>query len=212
MIIPESLETALRNHSPVAVFNQYRHLDDDDASLDAPAMRLANLSQHLNCQPRFILIGEAPGYHGCHFSGVPFTSEAQIMAGRVPRVLCDRLTKGEIPRKEASATVMWGVLTNLGIQRETVLFNAYPWHPYKFGNMKSNRAPHRHELIEASHVLRMVLELPGYDRAVRVAVGKVAERTLKDIGIEMHHVVRHPSMGGANIFRLQMQTVMDKSH
>jgi uracil-DNA glycosylase len=208
VIISEELERALRDHAPSAnVFNPYRHRDADDCTVEAPAMRLANLSQHFNCEPRFLLVGEAPGYHGCHFSGVPFTSEAQILAGRVPRVLCARLTLGDQPRKEASATVMWGVLRNLGIERDTVMWNAYPWHPYKEGDPTSNRAPTVPELRAAAHITKMVI--CAFPAATVIAVGQVARRTLDKMNIVVKHCVRHPSMGGANQFRAMMRAIVE---
>lgn len=206
MIISAELEEALRRHSPPDVFNPYRHMDDDDRANNAPDMRMANLSQHFNCEPKFLLIGEAPGYHGCHFSGVPFTSEAQIVHGRVPRVICDRITRGDVPRKEASATVMWGVLHGLHIERDTVMWNAYPWHPYQNGDPKSNRTPNVRELKEAMPVTRMVVGHFPY--AAVIAVGQVARRTLEKMDIEVRHCVRHPSMGGANQFRTMMADIV----
>ena len=50
-----------------------------EPSLDRPggaAIRAANLKAYLGARlhPRLMLVGEAPGYRGCRFSGIAFTS------------------------------------------------------------------------------------------------------------------------------------------
>ena len=62
-------------------FNQYR---DVHAGLDRPAgaaVRRRNLRRYLEAfvSARFVLVGEAAGYAGCRFSGIPFTCEAQYV-------------------------------------------------------------------------------------------------------------------------------------
>ena len=69
------------------VFNPWGEIDAQDIEqLSANLHRVGNLTMHLAIEPRYILIGEAPGYRGCHFSGIPFTSEKQIFNHEVPYV------------------------------------------------------------------------------------------------------------------------------
>lgn len=186
------------------VFNPWRDSDPLDAySSEGPSHRVARLAQHFNCLPSFLLIGEAPGYQGCHFSGVPFTNEALLLDGAVPRVPCHaRITTRPLPWREPSATIVWKELHKLGIAAETVMWNAFAWHPHKPGEPMSNRAPTKQELSAGADVLRSVLE--HFNSCRYIAVGQVAKRALEQAGISVFATVRHPSMGGANQFREQM--------
>jgi uracil-DNA glycosylase len=186
------------------VFNPWRDCDPlDTYGREGPAHRVARLAQHFNCLPKFLLIGEAPGYQGCHFSGVPFTNEALLLDGAVPRVPCHvRITTRPLPWREPSATIVWKELHKLGIAAETVMWNAFAWHPHKPGEPMSNRAPTKQEVKAGADVLRSVLD--HFNDCRYIAVGQVAKRALEQAGIGVFATVRHPSMGGANQFRAQM--------
>jgi len=165
-----------------------------------PDGRIERLKAHFSADARLVLLGEAPGYQGCHFSGIPFTNEKLLLAGRIPRVrVSERLTLRPRPWCEPSATVVWGALHDLGLTEHTVLWNTFAWHPYKPGNVYSNRAPTRDELQLGRDALEAVLD--GFPKARVVAVGKVAERTLAALGRTPDATLRHPSMGGATEFR-----------
>jgi len=181
------------------VFNPWRDVDPLDIGSGELHRRL-RLGRHFNVRPKLLLIGEAPGYQGCHFSGVPFTNEKLILDGAIPRVhTSGRLTKRERPWCEPSATIVWRTLHDLDLADEVVLWNAFAWHPHKPGNPMSNRAPTPAELRAGKPVLMAVLE---YFAGVPVVpVGRVAENTLSKMGIKTLPAVRHPSMGGANEFR-----------
>lgn len=183
-----------------AVFNQYR---DDHPTLDRPgaaAVRRRNLRRYLEAfaDARFILVGEAAGYAGCRFSGIPFTCEAQ-WAGDQPlgwtRDLdLTRSSAAPGPWTERSASMVWDVL---GDRTNCVLWNAFPWHPFERGNPLSNRHPGR-DLEDGLEVLQCVLSL--FPRAAPYAVGRVAERALQRIGVDAPYI-RHPSHGGKTKFQ-----------
>lgn len=180
-----------------------------------PWMNLAclmRLQEHFDCNAEFLLIGEAPGYQGCRWTGVPFTSERLVLDGGIPRVTCgDRTISGrDRPYSEPSATVVWGCLHKLGIADRTVMWNAFAWHPHKPGNPESNRAPTRSELQAGADVLHSVLQHFNYARYV--AVGQVAKKALETAGVSVFATVRHPSMGGATLFREQMRALVAQSH
>jgi uracil-DNA glycosylase len=120
----------------------------------------------------FLLVGEAPGYRGARVSGVPFTSERQL-TGAGPA--------------EATATIVRTVLTELGLEEETLCWNAVPTHP---GTERSNRRPTRAEIDAGRRFLRRLAE----GRRV-VAVGRVAAAATGA------PYIRHPSHGGAEGFR-----------
>ena len=119
-----------------------------------------------------LLVGEAPGYRGARVSGVPFTSERQL-TGAGPA--------------EASATIVRGVLAELGLEQETLCWNAVPTHP---GTETSNRRPTCAE-VEAGR--RFVAQLAEGRRVL--AVGRIAAAATGA------PYLRHPSHGGAKEFR-----------
>jgi len=89
-------------------------------------------------------------------------------------------------------------LYQLGIEEQTVLWNAVPWHPSKAGNPLSNASPKEEDRKEGLAYLFRFLEIfPG--RRL-VAVGRTAERSLQEAGL-VFEGVRHPANGGATKFR-----------
>jgi uracil-DNA glycosylase len=150
-----------------ATFNQY----------SASALLCRRLADYLERRAGagLLLVGEAAGYRGARVSGIPFTSERQL-TGSGPA--------------EATATIVHGVLAELGLEEHVLLWNVVPTHPHRPGEPRSNRRPRAAE-IEAS---RPFLEALAVGRLV-VPVGRVAEAELGTAGI------RHPSHGGARAFR-----------
>jgi uracil-DNA glycosylase len=190
------------------VFNPWTQRDElTDGDLNSPASRVLRLRLHLQTRPARILVGEAAGYQGCHVSGIPFTSERMIIAGAVPRVRCEsvRMSVRTRPWSEPSATVVWNTLHHLNLARDTVLWNAYPWHPHKHGSLHSNRTPTRSERTLGMPVLDALLQ--AFPKATVFAVGRQAEQALAEAG---RHAtpLRHPSMGGARKFALGLRQAL----
>jgi uracil-DNA glycosylase len=192
----------------VNVFNPWRDEDPLDTG-NGVADRCVRLSRHFDIRPKLLLIGEAPGYQGCHFSGVPFTNEKLILGNTVPRISATgRITTRQRPFCEPSATIVWSILHQLGIANQVVMWNAFAWHPHKPGDLRSNRSPTCAELESGLPVLRLVLK--HFDSVPIVPIGRVAEKALRDLGCETLPAIRHPSMGGANKFRAGMATLVEK--
>jgi len=192
------------------VFNPWvQHDPTTDADRKAPAHRLARLRAHFEGNPRWILIGEAPGYQGCKDSGIPFTSERLILEGAIPRVDLNerRLSTRTRPWSEPSATIVWGTLRELGVADRTILWNAYPWHPHKPGNLHSNRTPTPAERESGRPVLLALLKT--FPNARLFALGRQAEHTLAALGITATPL-RHPAMGGATKFRAGLRRALPK--
>jgi uracil-DNA glycosylase len=118
-----------------------------------------------------VLVGEAAGYRGARVSGIPFTSERQL-TGYGPA--------------EATATIVHGVLAELGVEDDVLLWNVVPTHP---GSETSNRRPTRDEVEAASPFLNELAR-----GRVAIAVGRLAAAALDA------PYVRHPSHGGAAAF------------
>lgn len=192
------------------VFNPWRdHDPGTDAAADAPAARLQRLRAHLNTKARYLLLGEAPGYQGCHVTGLAFTSERLLMAGSIPRIdiAGQRLSTRHIPWSEPSATTVWGALYELGIAETTVLWNAFAWHPHKPGDLQTNRTPTPAERRLGQPVLMKLLQHLGDVQVL--AVGQQAATSLRELGIEAK-TLRHPSMGGAALFREQLRAAVSR--
>jgi len=195
------LQKLLAVHLP-DVFNPWTDVDPMDVSISAPAARLERLRAHFSVRPAVVLCGEAPGFQGCHFSGVPFTSEALLCEGAIPR--CEtspRLTTRPRPWSEPSARIVWKALYEFGLAERTVLWNTFAFHPHKPGEPYTNRTPRSEEIEAGAEILRAVLGHFSAQGAAIVAVGRVAERTLQRFGISVRAQVQHPSYGGAPKFR-----------
>jgi hypothetical protein len=85
-------------------FNQYRDVHPELDLPDGVAVRLHNLHRYLEvfAGARFVLVGEAAGYAGCRFSGIPFTCEAQLIG---PEQLS--WTRGEDLARSSTAERLW---------------------------------------------------------------------------------------------------------
>jgi hypothetical protein len=179
-------------------FNQYRDVHPDLDLPDGARIRRQNLGCYLECFSqntgvRFVLVGEAAGYAGCRFSGIPFTSEAQLEdPDRLSWAVDYRLARSssaEQPWAERSAKMVW---ETLGKRKDSVLWNAFPWHPIEPSRPLTNRSPGR-DLHYGYGVLECFLAL--YPNAQPYAIGRVAQRALLAIGVEAPYI-RHPSRGG----------------
>src|SRR5213080_1766869 len=188
-----------------AVFNPWWEDDEqNDVGPDAPAIRRNQLRAYL--QKRFrkahiAVIGEAVGYRGGHFSGIPMTSE-RLLLGRSKTV---RLKSNDFfsdinPRRtsktersadgfsEPTATIVWGTLLRLGVKSDQfVLWNAFPWHSFDpRRGMLSNRMPNKSERAAGLPVLKAFLELFSCDQVV--ALGKIAAAQLEQLDVNAHCV------------------------
>jgi uracil-DNA glycosylase len=187
-------------HGVPGLFNPWKDVCADDLENNGPAAKLARLAAYLDCEPRFIVAGEAPGHLGCRHSGIAFTSERLLLEGAIPRVAREtsRLTSRKLPFSEPSATIVWRVLNELGIAHQTILWNALQMHPHAPGNPRTNRTPTQGELLQGAPAMRLLVE--AFPNAKLVAVGRKAEGLLQEMGIAVVGQVRHPANGGARQF------------
>lgn len=192
------------------VANPYR---DVIAGLDRPAAarrRQSNLAAYVERvgRPRLVLVGEALGYRGGRFSGIAFTSERQLVGGdawRLPWGGEPFSATSTNPQLwlEPSGSVLWGALG--GQAKGVLVWNAFPWHPWGARGPLSNRTPERRLLLANLHVLERVLAEVGEARIA--AVGRTAEAALAALGVGEVARLRHPSHGGAAIFRRQLASL-----
>lgn len=109
---------------------------------------------------------------------------------------------------EPTATVVWNeIITNNLDPNDVILWNIFPFHPHKAGNLLSNRAPKEPEKEEGLAYIKMLQELcPAADL---IAVGNRAEKTLQKYNIP-NQKVPHLSMGGVTKFRHAFQSRLNK--
>lgn len=195
-------ETAVPPH----VCNQYA---GDNA---AAAVRRHNLARYLELmaaqRPTVLLVGEAAGYRGCRLTGVPFTSEAVLLANKRPFAAVTFCKTNEWPTvcREASATIVWQALD--GCATLPLIWNALPFHPHQPDQPWSNRTPKTSELALGEPLLRGLLRLFGPLHLV--AVGNKAAQSLARWGLTAT-AVRHPSHGGKRPFTKAMHALLLKT-
>ncbi len=156
--------------APLTLVNPYACFEPE---LDRPggaAIRAATLLAYLEARahPALLLVGEAAGYQGCRFSGIAFTSERSLPGSQWTSMKPEGW-------REPSATIVHGVLEELGLEDGTILWNVVPFHPA--GQVPlSNRTPRAAERREGTEWLRRILAItqPG----VVAAIGRVAQAAL----------------------------------
>lgn len=206
------------------VFNPWAESDSDhDIDADGPAVRREHLERFLTARlgrARFLLVGEALGYQGGHFSGLPMTSERILLGHHIdrgvrpehvlPGVEPHRTSKPQLKEKgftEPTATIVWGELVELlDDTRQALLWNAFAWHPFEPDQgLLSNRRPTPLELEFGLPALQATLDL--FPQCICIAVGKVAGDCLSLLDRD-HSPVRHPAQGGATKFRSQIRGLL----
>jgi uracil-DNA glycosylase len=186
------------------VTNQYANHDSRPDVDRANAIRRDNLGLYLRwmtaARPWLLLLGEAPGYRGCRLTGIPFTSEAVLLDGRLwrfgPSAGFRKTAERVAVTKEATATMMWSALAC--IPHPPLLWNAFPFHPYQPGKPASNRKPNKQELLQGAQFVTELIDLLAIE--VVAAVGRSAAVALDLIGVRDYHLLRHPSHGGKTAF------------
>jgi len=220
----ESFVRLLKQSPPGAVFNPWWQVDkQNDIGRNAPLIRRNHLRAYLRKRlgkAKVVVIGEALGYRGGHFSGIPMTSERILLGkkkgtGIEPAHVFSGIkarrtsTRDQCPDgfSEPTATIVWSWLLKLGLKpEEFVLWNAFPWHSFDpHRGLLSNRTPKKSERPAGLSVLKTFLDLFPCEEII--ALGNVAAWQLKELNVECHRV-RHPASGGARLFRQGIGTLV----
>lgn len=209
------------------VFNPWQDFDEiNETSSRGAEIRTRHLQYYLESRintAKLLLIGEAVGYQGGHFSGLAMTSERILLGYQkdkgiypehvLPNLVPQRTSKPDKMPKgftEPTATIVWGALLKSHMKpEEFVLWNTFAWHPFAPNRgYLSNRRPKASELATGEAVLETFLRL--FPKAAVVAVGRVAAEILNRFEIEFTPV-RHPAQGGAVKFRNQIRKLLGMS-
>lgn len=218
----------LQNYHGENVFNPWNEFDTScDIGERAPIIRTENLRRYfeLRPNPKYLFIAEALGYQGGHFSGIAITSE-RILLGEHPDVDPKSVLGGDWKYErtsdvnssllnrtqklkgfnEPTDTVVWNAIASHGLKTfECVLWNIFPFHPYQEGKLLTNRTPNTTELDIGVEYAKDLLTM--FPNMKIIAIGANAAKTLKRYGFACEEV-RHPSMGGANKFREQVNEIL----
>jgi uracil-DNA glycosylase len=188
------------------LFNPYHDAHDALGRPGAAQIRRDNLRRYLEAypaRPPLMLVAEAPGPWGCRFSGVPLTSEAQLLDPAHP---LDGLasSRADEPHTEYSGSIFWRVLQP--VFPHFFVWNSVPLHPHDAGAPLTIRTPRRSEVARWQPLLRDLLDGLAPERVV--AVGRKAERALKEVDAAPTYV-RHPSQGGAKTFEAGVTAIVE---
>ena len=214
---------SLQREKSHLVFNPWFEVDSiNDTDRTAPQKRLNNLRTYMGerLDAQYLLVAEALGYQGGHFTGIPMTSERILLGhmsakGILPTHVCNsplgRTSRVNLQRNgfnEPTATIVWEKLIAEDLDtRNFVFWNAFPWHPFKDPNkILSNRTPNSTEILEGAVPLRTLIQAIKFKKII--ALGNKAGDLLQGIGINAEKV-RHPAYGGANQFREQILKALD---
>ncbi|WHY79933.1 uracil-DNA glycosylase [Neobacillus sp. WH10] len=212
-------------YSDQAVFNPWRDYSKQlDIGPDAPKIRTNHLQRFLEpriSDARYIFVAEALGFQGGHFSGIPMTSE-RIVIGNHSEVDYHYVFKGKAGSRtsnpithypgfkkswgkegisEQTATIVWKtILENHIDPYEIILWNIFPFHPYRDERgLLSNRPPKSKELELGVYFFNRLLNHCPKNIKV-ICIGKHSKKTLDQHGIKNLHIT-HPANGRAPAFK-----------
>lgn len=169
--------------------------------LDELSIQRYNLEQYLTymleCRPCIMLVGEAPGYRGCQRTGIPFVSGAELLNHNNDSLLGTWTRRTDQDnKKEASAQYVMDALRKRYDKDKMIplIWNSFPYHPYKGENRNTNRPPTSEEIkIGKSFIEELKTIFDIQDENI-YCVGRKAQKAL---GMEKDdHYIRHPSYGG----------------
>lgn len=195
-----------------------------DMGPDAPDIRTNHFMRFLEPRlhnARYIFVAEALGFHGGRFSGIPMTSE-RIITGKHLKIDYQNVFSGRMGTRtsnpnsqypgfkktwrreglsEQTATIVWKTILENNIDPfEIILWNIFPFHPYrKEEGLHKNRTPNPKELESGVYFLKKLLKLCPKDIKI-ISIGRESNLTLIQHGFTHIHIT-HPANGGAPKFK-----------
>lgn len=208
-------------------FNPWNDTNPDYDVKNAVEIRRKNLLDYLSLRlgkAKILLVAEACGYQGGQFSGIAMTCERMLLdyhpsvngemifhhrgerTSRSDSPFITKPTQREKGFNEPTDSVVWKACLDAGLlPEEFILWNIFPFHPYKKGNLLTNRTPTEEELSIGLTYTKELLSLTG--ALPLFAIGRKSEITLTEAGFSVTGL-RHPANGGANIFRSQLREAL----
>lgn len=203
-------------------------VENIDQTAEACCQRNLQLSAYLKQRlesAQFILVAEAPGFQGARFTGIAMTSERLLsnaqgfvterdilgQEGLFSRTshanACRNQAERQLGFTEPTASIVWRAIMEAHRADEVVLWNTFPFHPYRGDDPLTNRKP---TLEEINYHAGILADLRGLFRANCrvVAIGNVARDHLNHLNVDATHI-RHPANGGAPDFRRDIEQLFD---
>lgn len=150
-----------------------------------------------------LLLGEAPGYKGCRNTGIAFTCEHTLRNQPFLSIHNFQTMNHDKPERENSASIIWEEISKKKIY--PLIWNIFPFHPHKLNNSSSNRTPNSAELKFGLEYTKELIDIFKIEKIL--CVGRKSENMIKKSYINYEYI-RHPSMGGSNIFREQFDKLL----
>lgn len=148
---------------------------------------LTYLKKMHELSPKIMLVGEAPGYHGCGKTGIPFTDEFAIST---EAFFDEKGFKNYTLEQERSSAIVWNVLHQK--TEMPLMWNIYPFHPIGT-SLHSNRTPKAAEVTLGRDIMMELLYFFKIEKFY--CLGKASYNALKDVIPDVEYI-RHPSHGG----------------
>lgn len=216
--VEEFVEALKKVDLAADAFNPWREYDIlYDSSSAAPIVRSIQLTAYLQeriGQAEYILLAEGLSYQGGKFTGIAMTSERIILGNHdvvpaeavfniKPHRTSNMGISSSVDRlgmAEPTASIVWkALLKNKIPPRKVVLWNIFPWHPFKGRDFLTNRTPNEIELNLGFRYFERLLGL--FPNCQVLCLGKKSEATLKQAMPELEvTALRHPANGGAKLF------------
>ena len=228
----ERLMRQLKGFSSPYVYNPWNDFDERyDTNQRASSIRRKQLQAYLEQRlerAKILIIAEAVGYQGGRFTGIAMTCERMLL-GHHPTVTPSMVCTGLEPKRtsnpkseyiikpiqkekgfnEPTDSVVWNAMLEANIDPyEVVLWNIFPFHPFKGIDGLTNRTPTKQELDLGWIYTKQLLDL--FPQAQIIGVGQKASLTLSDYGIDVQATLRHPANGGAGLYKQQFREFLEE--
>ena len=223
----ETFIKGLQRFSAPQVFNPWHDYDERyDASRRGSSVRRQQLQAYLEerlHKAKLIMIAEAVGYQGGRFTGIAMTCERMLL-GHHDTVTSDMVFTGVLPKRTSRAdstyitkrtqrelgfneptdSVVWNAMLEANIDPyEVVLWNIFPFHPFKGDDGLTNRTPTQDELDQGWPYSKQLLSL--FPDAHILGIGQKSSLTLQAYGVDVQATLRHPANGGAGLYKQQFR-------
>ena len=204
------VEALVNIHPTGDVFNPYNQAcetHDTEKSMDIRICNLTYFSEgHANKGTTSLWIGESIGYNGNRRSGVYLYSE-DVFDDISKRLDIPPLQNALEKSLQPAQTIktIWEAVQALDVLPLT--FNIFPFHSYQPRDEMTNRKPTKNEIETYIHLTKKLIHV--FNITTVVAIGRIPEVYLTKHGIECTYV-RHPSMGGKQLFLEQIKKVYEE--